>query len=64
MEDKDWGSLIVYLAHQTSDSQDVSLAVFGEGIHICSGLVEQVDGLVKNFDYPDPDEHHPFDFCS
>ena len=64
VEDEDWGPLIVYLAHQTSDNQDVSLAVFGEGVHICSGLVEQVDELVKNFDYqPDPDEHCPFDVC-
>ena len=57
-------SLITYLAHQTSGNHVVSLSVFGEGVHICSELIEQIEDLVEELIcVPDPEMECPFE-CS
>ena len=59
--DDDCDSLVTYLAHQTSGNQVISLSVFGEGVHICSEAIEQIEGLVEELVYvPDPEEECPF----
>jgi hypothetical protein len=59
--DHKWDPLVTYLAHQTSGNQAVSLNVFGRGVHICSRLVKQIDGLVEEFIYePDSEVECPF----
>ena len=65
MEDEGWDPLVRYLAHQTSADQRITLSVFGEGIHVCSDVRDQIRGLVERFLYsPDPDQECPFDCCS
>ena len=60
--DDDWDPLVTYLAHQTSGDQAVSLELFGEGVHVCSGVIEQIKGLVEELVYePDPNQECPFD---
>ena len=59
-----WDPLIAYLAHQTSDGQTVSLNMFGNGVHVCSEVVKQIEDLVEEFVYiPDPNQGCPFDSC-
>jgi len=61
VENGDWGPLLTYLAHQTSDNRIISLNVFGDGVHVCSDVVKQIEGLVEEFIYlPDPDQECPF----
>ena len=48
----DWGHLVTYLAHQTSDGQAISLEVLGDFPHDCPELVDGIRGLVKEFTYP------------
>ena len=60
--DWNWDPLITYLTHQTSGNQAISLSVSGDGLHICSGLVKQIDDLVEEFVYkPDPEGECPFE---
>jgi len=62
MEDRGWGPLVTYLTHQTSGDQTVSLNVFGDGVHVCWDVVEQIEDLVEEFIYlPDPNQDCPFD---
>jgi len=64
-EDNDWDPLVSYLTYQTSGDHPVSLSVFGEGLHICWEVTEQIRDLVDVFHYyPDPDKGCPFDYCS
>jgi hypothetical protein len=59
--DCNWDPLIAYLAHQTSGNQAISLNVSGDVLHICSGLVKQIDDLVEEFVYiPGPESGCPF----
>jgi len=63
-EDGDWGPLITYLTHRASGDQAVSLRVFGEEVHICSDVLDQLCGLVGEIVYdPDPDMECPFSRC-
>jgi len=63
-EDGDWGLLITYLTHRASGDQAVSLRVFGEEVHICSDVLDQLCGLVGEIFYdPDPDMECPFSRC-
>ena len=63
--DDNWDPLVTYLAHQTSGDQTVSLELFGEGVHVCSEVIEQIEGLVEELVYePDPDQECPFGKCS
>jgi len=62
--DGDWGPLVTYLTHQISGNHAISLKVFGEEVHICSWVVEQIKDLVGSFVYePDPDKECRFDEC-
>ena len=62
--DDDWEPLVTYLAHQTSGNQAVSLDLFGEGVHVCPEVIEQIEGLVEELVYePDLDQGCPFDRC-
>ena len=57
--DRNWDPLVTYLIHQTSGSQVISLNIIG-GVHICSELVRQIDGMVEGFVYePDPEADCP-----
>jgi len=63
--DDNWDPLITYLAHQTSGDQAVSLDLFGEKVHVCSEVIERMEGLVEELVYePDPDQGCPFDTCT
>jgi hypothetical protein len=64
LEDGDWTPLLFYLAHQTSGDQAISFILSGDPIHICKGVVRDVEGLVENFilDFI-PDEDCPFGVC-
>ncbi|KAF9650310.1 hypothetical protein BDM02DRAFT_1452815 [Thelephora ganbajun] len=54
--DDNWDPLICYLSHQTRDNLLVSLSIFGEGVHICPEVVEQIERFVEEFIYlPEPD---------
>jgi hypothetical protein len=62
--DNDWDPLVTYLAHQTSGGQAISLEIFGDGIHVCSEVIERIEGLVEELGYlPDPDQECPFGEC-
>jgi hypothetical protein len=64
-EDDDWEPLITYLTHQTSGNQAISLSMYGEGVHVCSEVVERIGDLVEEFNYePDLDKECPFGYCS
>jgi len=63
--DGNWDPLITYLTHQTSGDQAVSLELFGQGAHVCSEVIEQIEGLVEELIYePDRKRKCPFDRCS
>ena len=63
--DDDWDPLVTYLTHQTSGDQAVSLELFGHRVHVCSEVIEQIEGLVEELIYePDPNQECPFDKCS
>jgi len=63
-EDEDWGPLITYLTHKASDNQAISLEVFGNRVHICSDVLDQIYGLAKEMVYrPDPTIRCPFHRC-
>ena len=63
-EDDNWDPLVAYVAHQTSGGQTLSLNVFGEGVHICSGVIKRIEGFVEELIYtPDPDQECSFDKC-
>jgi hypothetical protein len=63
-EDDNWDPLVTYLTHQTSGGQAVSLEILGDGIHICSKVIKQIEGLVDEFSYkPDPDRNSSFGEC-
>jgi len=60
--DDDWDPLVTFLAHQTSGDQAVSLELFGQGVHLCSEVIEQIEGLVEELVYePDLEVECPFD---
>ena len=50
-DDEEWSLMIVYLAHQTSDGQAISLEVIGDFPHDCPQVVNGIRGLVKEFTY-------------
>jgi hypothetical protein len=59
-----WDPLVTYLAHQTSNGQAISLEILGDGVHVCSGVIERIEGLVGELSYlPDPDQECPFGEC-
>jgi len=51
LDDNNWGHLIAYLAHQTSGGQIISLELFGDFPCLTPEMVDEVEGLVRNFDY-------------
>ena len=62
--DNDWEPLVTYLAHQISGNQAVSLELFGEGVHVCPEVIEQIEGLVEELVYePDLKQECPFGKC-
>jgi len=64
VEDGNWSPLVTYLDHQTSDGQTVSLKVFGKVVHVCSGVVKQIEDLVEEFVYvPGPGGKCYFGSC-
>lgn len=61
VDDNNWDPFVRYLAHQTSGGQRISLAVSGEGVHICLGVREEIGALVEQFDYcEDPGKRCPY----
>jgi hypothetical protein len=64
VEGDNWGPLVTYLAHQTSGGQAISIKVFSEGLHICSEVIERIEGLAEDFSYElDPYQECPFGEC-
>jgi hypothetical protein len=63
-EEDDWTPLLLYLAHQTSGGQAISLSLSGDPIHICKGVMREVEGLVEVILDLTSDEYCPFGFCS
>ena len=62
--DDNWDPLVTYLTCQTFGGQAVSLNVFGEGVHVCSEVIKQIESLVEELIYvPDLREKCPFDKC-
>jgi len=51
LDDNNWGHLISYLTHQTSDGQIVSLEVLGNSPYMPPEVVDVVKGLVDEFTY-------------
>ena len=51
LKDNDWGHLMVYLAHQTSDNQIISLEVFGDSPHMSPEVMDEIKGFVEEFTY-------------
>ena len=63
-EDDNWDPLVTYVAHQASGGQTLSLNVFGEGFHICAGVIKRIEGFVEELIYiPDPYQECSFDKC-
>ena len=64
MVDDNWDPLIVYLAYQASGDQAVSLDLFGDKVHVCSEVIEEIEGLVEELVYePDPEPGCLFGKC-
>jgi hypothetical protein len=64
-EDDDWTPLSSYLVHQTCGGQPISLSLSGRRIHICKGVVRDIEGLVEEFTLDLTEEKDcPFDSCS
>ena len=62
--DDDWTPLLLYLAHQTSGGQVISLTLSGEPVHICKDVVDGIKNLVDEFVLDlILDEECPFDYC-
>jgi len=62
--DDDWDPLVTYLDHQTSGDQAVSLDLLGEGVHVCSEAIEDMEDLVEELVYEsDPELECPFGKC-
>ena len=51
LDDNDWGHLIAYLTHQTSGGQIISLELFADFPCLTPEMVDEVEGLVGNFNY-------------
>jgi hypothetical protein len=47
----DWSPLFRYVAHQSSGNHRFSLFLFGDYTHVCSGVAEEIGGLVEEFAY-------------
>ena len=64
LENEDWGPLLPYLTHQTSDGQRISLTISGTREHICKDVLKEMerltDGLVLNLSL---DSECSFDYC-
>jgi len=51
LNNDNWGHLMTYLAHQTSDNQTISLRVSGNVPHIPPEVVNEINDLVGEFIY-------------
>lgn len=60
----DWGPLVTYMAHLTYGDQAVSLNVFGDRVHICTNVLDQLYLFVKGLltYIADPEKECPF-YC-
>ena len=55
LDDNDWGHLITYLIHQNAGGQTISLGMDGDLPYMPPEVVNEVEGLVKEFAYrPNP----------
>ena len=45
----DWSPLLLYLTHQTSGGQKISLTISGGRCHICKDMLKEIEGLVEEF---------------
>ena len=62
--DDNWDPLVTYLVYQTSGDQAVSLALSGEGVHVCLEVTKRMEDLVDALIYvPDPRKKCPFGKC-
>ena len=65
LKDDDWSPLLPYLVNQTSGGQRISLTLSGYSIHICTDVVEDIEGFVDEFILDlNLDGDCPFDYCS
>ena len=55
LDNDDWGHLVTYLVHQTSDNQIISLEVNGDYPRMDPEVVDEIEGLVKVFTTNTPD---------
>ena len=51
LNDEHWGYLTTFLAHQTSDGQNISLEMVGNLPYVGPGVMDKIMGLVKEFDH-------------
>ena len=49
LSDNDWGHLVTYLAHQSTDDQVIRLTITGRFPHMCPEMAEEIRNLVKEF---------------
>jgi hypothetical protein len=47
----DWSPLFHYATRQTSGDHRFSLFLFGEYMHVCSEVAEEIEGLIEEFVY-------------
>ena len=65
LEDEDWGHLLPYLTHQTSDGQRISLTISGTREHICEEVLTEMERLTEDLVLSISLERKcPFDHCS
>jgi len=66
LNDDDWRPLLLFLTHQTSGGQEISLTLSGGRTHICKNVMRDIGKLVREFIFSDMllDDDCPFDYCS
>ena len=50
-DDNDWDPLVYFLTQQAVGGQPISLGLSDKSVHICSGVLKEIEGLVKEFTY-------------
>jgi len=66
LDQDSWSPLLLFLAHQTSGGQEISLTLSGEPIHICKNVMRDIESSVEQFIFSDSilDDDCPFGCCS
>ena len=61
-----WRPLLLYLGHQTSDDQRISLTIANRRDHLCEDELEEMESMVDELQIPDliPDYFCPSEWCA